>query len=181
MIWVALWCSALAATAAAETPAQTHSCVACHGNAGVSDNPEWPSLAGQNAAYLEQQITAFRDGERENPPMKPFVENLSDAEIAELAEYYADQEAVATANGDPALVDTGRQLAGYCSACHGYAGRPATDEWPVLAGQHAAYLELQLLSFKRGERIQPLMQAAVGKLSAKEFAALAAYYSQLQP
>jgi cytochrome c553 len=181
MILAALCCTVLTAATAAETPAQAQTCVACHGSAGVSDNPEWPSLAGQNAAYLELQITAFRDGERKNPPMMPFVANLSDADIAELAEFYAGQEAAATANGDPALVEAGRQLAGYCSACHGFAGRPATGQWPIIAGQHAPYLEAQLLSFKRGERIQPLMQAALDKLGEKEFAALAAYYSQLQP
>lgn len=181
MILAALCCTVLAAAAVAETPAQAQSCAACHGSAGVSANPEWPSLAGQNAAYLAQQITAFRDGERENPPMMPFVANLSDAEIAELADYYAGLEAVTAADGDPALVEAGRQLAAYCSACHGFAGRPATGQWPIIAGQHAPYLEAQLRSFKRGERIQPLMQAALDKLGEKEFAALAAYYSQLQP
>lgn len=181
MVSVALWCTVLAVNAAADTPAQARSCVACHGSAGVSERPEWPSLAGQNASYLELQITAFRDGDRQSPPMMPFVANLSDAEIAELAKYYAGQEAATTASGNPDLVEAGRQLAGYCSACHGYAGRPATGEWPIIAGQHASYLEAQMLSFKHGERIHPLMQAALDKLGEKEFAELAAYYSQLQP
>lgn len=182
VIIAALGCSVLVAAAgAAEAPQVARNCIACHGDGGVSDNPQWPTLAGQNAGYLEGQIKAFRDGERENPAMMPFVAKLSDADIADLAAYYSRQEAVASGNGDPEQVEAGRQLAGYCSACHGYAGRPATDEWPVLAGQHAPYLKAQLTSFKRGERVQPLMQAALKDLGEKEFAALAAYYSQMEP
>ena len=77
-------------------------------------------------------------------------------------------------------MERGRQLAGTCSACHGYAGKPVADEWPILSGQHATYLQTQLLAYKRGERVHPLMQAAVAKLAETEFAALAAYYSQLE-
>ena len=68
-----------------------------------------------------------------------------------------------------------------CKACHGMAGVPVADEWPVLAGQQAAYLQKQLAAFKSGERINPLMQAAIAHLGDPEYKALAAYYSQLAP
>lgn len=64
-------------------------CSACHGVAGVSVNPLWPSLAGQQEQYLVKQIKAFRDGEREEITMQPFVENLSDQDVADLAAFYA--------------------------------------------------------------------------------------------
>ncbi len=64
-------------------------CAACHGVAGVSINPLWPSLAGQQEQYLVKQIKAFRDGEREDITMQPFVENLSDQDVADLAAFYA--------------------------------------------------------------------------------------------
>ena len=64
-------------------------CAACHGVAGVSINPLWPSLAGQQEQYLVKQIKAFRDGEREEITMQPFVENLSDQDVADLAAFYA--------------------------------------------------------------------------------------------
>jgi len=64
-------------------------CAACHGLAGVSINPLWPSLAGQQAQYLSKQIRHFRDGEREEPTMQPFVQHLSDQDIEDLAAYYA--------------------------------------------------------------------------------------------
>lgn len=65
-------------------------CAACHGVAGVSINPLWPSLAGQQEQYLVKQIKAFRDGEREEITMQPFVQNLSDQDVADLAAFYAE-------------------------------------------------------------------------------------------
>ena len=65
-------------------------CAACHGPAGISINPLWPSLAGQQEQYLIKQIRMFRDGEREEITMQPFVQNLSDQDIADLAAYYAE-------------------------------------------------------------------------------------------
>ncbi|HEY7775132.1 MAG TPA: c-type cytochrome [Kineobactrum sp.] len=177
---VALVAALASGFSAAETPPQAQVCVACHGEGGKSNNPLWPNLAGQNAGYLALQIEAFREGERKNPAMAPFVAALTDADIATLASYFSSQPLSIAATGDATEVATGKQLAGYCSACHGYAGKPVADEWPILAGQHAPYLRQQLLAYKSGERIHPLMQAAISKLGEKEFAALAAYYSQLQ-
>lgn len=180
IVGAALLAALVTGTAQAEAPAQAQACVACHGSNGVSSNPAWPNLAGQHETYLAQQLFAMRSGERSNPLMTPFVRNLSDEDIQVLAAWYSAQEPATAANGDAGLVDRGRQLAGACSACHGYAGKPVADEWPILAGQHATYLQTQLLAYKRGERVHPLMQAAVAKLAEKEFAALAAYYSQLE-
>lgn len=168
------------AQAGAERPAQAQPCMACHGAEGVSDNPDWPNLAGQHETYLADQLEAMRSGERFNAEMAPFVQNLSDQDIQVLAAWYSAQQPATAANGDAGLVERGRQLAGACSACHGYQGRPVADEWPILAGQHADYLETQLLAYKRDERIHPLMQAAVSRLDEEAFAALAAYYSQLE-
>ena len=64
-------------------------CAACHGQNGISGNPLWPSLAGQQEAYLAKQIKAFRDGERVDVSMQPFVANLTDQDVEDLAAYYA--------------------------------------------------------------------------------------------
>ena len=64
-------------------------CAACHGGEGISPTPIWPNLAGQKEQYLVVQITAFRDGTRQNAQMAPMVANLSDEDIANLAAYYA--------------------------------------------------------------------------------------------
>jgi len=64
-------------------------CAACHGPKGISVNPLWPSLAGQQEAYLVKQIKEFRDGVRVEATMQPFVANLTDQDAADLAAYYA--------------------------------------------------------------------------------------------
>lgn len=64
------------------------SCAGCHGAAGVSSNPMWPNLAGQQSGYLVKQMKAFRDGTRNDPMMSPMAKPLSDADIDNLAAYY---------------------------------------------------------------------------------------------
>jgi cytochrome c553 len=64
-------------------------CVACHGVNGISPNPMWPNLAGQKEQYLIKQLTALRDGERQNELMTPIAMNLSDEDIENLAAHYS--------------------------------------------------------------------------------------------
>ncbi len=64
-------------------------CSACHGPDGVSVNPLWPSLAGQQELYLVNSIKAYRDGVREDVSMQPFVATLTDQDVEDLAAYYA--------------------------------------------------------------------------------------------
>jgi cytochrome c553 len=66
-------------------------CASCHGVNGISMSPLWPNLAGQKEQYLIKQIKAFRDGTRKDPMMAPMVAALSDADIENLAAYYASQ------------------------------------------------------------------------------------------
>lgn len=51
--------------------------------------PNYPHLAGQNAAYLVKQLKAFKDGSRKEPLMVPFMAPLTDADMENLAAYYA--------------------------------------------------------------------------------------------
>lgn len=69
--------------------AKSITCAACHGGIGISPVGLYPNLAGQKEEYLAAQITAFRDGTRENAQMAPMVSGLSDEDIANLAAYYA--------------------------------------------------------------------------------------------
>ena len=65
-------------------------CVACHGTDGISINSLWPNLAGQQEQYLVKQIKEFRDGVRKEVTMQPFVQNLTDQDIADISAYYAN-------------------------------------------------------------------------------------------
>ncbi|MBT3566662.1 MAG: cytochrome c [Porticoccus sp.] len=64
-------------------------CAGCHGAAGISANPMWPNLAGQQAGYLAAQIKHFRDGKRINAMMNNMVKTLSDEDADNLAAYYS--------------------------------------------------------------------------------------------
>lgn len=64
-------------------------CAACHGPTGMSSNPAWPNLAGQQDAYLRKQIKAFRDGDRKDPLMTPMAAALTDDDIDNLAAYFS--------------------------------------------------------------------------------------------
>mgnify|MGYP000147263029 FL=1 len=64
-------------------------CAGCHGTNGISANPMWPNLAGQNAGYLSAQIKNFRDGKRVNAMMNNMVKTLSDEDADNLAAYYS--------------------------------------------------------------------------------------------
>ncbi|MGB5606643.1 MAG: cytochrome c [Gammaproteobacteria bacterium] len=68
--------------------AKAATCAGCHGMAGISNNPLWPNLAGQQSGYMVKQMKAFRDGTRSDPMMSPMAKPLSDADIDNLAAYY---------------------------------------------------------------------------------------------
>ena len=74
----------LAANVAA--PAAAAACMACHDNAAL---PSEPFLHGQKAAYLTEQIKAFRDGKRKNAVMEAMTKPLSDADITAIAEHFS--------------------------------------------------------------------------------------------
>jgi cytochrome c553 len=64
-------------------------CAACHGEDGLGTAPNFPVLAGQYADYLAHALRQYRSGERNNALMSPFAAELSDADIADLAAFYA--------------------------------------------------------------------------------------------
>ena len=91
--------------------------------------------------------------------------------------------AVAFSAAVPALAssgdaDVGRKKSTTCAACHGQNGVSASPDFPNLAGQHADYLETALKHYKNGKRKNPIMQAQVANLTAKDIVDLAAYYSK---
>ncbi len=74
--------------AAAATKAKTL-CASCHGPDGISMNPLWPNLAGQQEQYLAKALSDYKAGNRNDPTMAPLAKTLGDKEIADLAAYYA--------------------------------------------------------------------------------------------
>ena len=80
--------------AAGETKAAV--CVACHGVNGKAPILEtYPKIGGQNAAYIDIAVKAYKSGERgggNSALMTPIVSALSDSDIADIAAYFSSVE-----------------------------------------------------------------------------------------
>ncbi len=129
---------------------KAQACAGCHGPDGNATIPGTPSLAGQPVYFTHWQLIKYRDGRRKDPQMSPFAQNLSDADMADLAAYYQAQPPRARrAATDPAKVAEGRRLADlhHCSSCHqpGFTGQQQAAR---LAGQDFDYLLRLLRGFK---------------------------------
>jgi cytochrome c553 len=153
---VALPCLGQQAGDAAAGATKAATCTACHGLNGNSANPEWPSIAGQNAAYAREQIAAIRSGKRPNPLMQPLVQGLTDQDIADLAVHYS-QQTPSGREADPSYWKAGQKLyrggdaargIPACMACHGPVGRgnPAAA-YPAVQAQYAVYTVKQLENY----------------------------------
>jgi cytochrome c553 len=84
----------------------------------------------------------------------------------------------------PALaqdVEAGRKKAEACAACHGPNGNSTIPQFPMLAGQTARYLYLQLRDFKEGRREEPSMAPFVAPLSREDMFDLAAFFAAQKP
>lgn len=84
-----VFCSSTYAGDAAQGKAKAAMCVACHGANGVSSVALYPNLAGQKSAYLAKQMRDFKSGKRNDAMMSAMAKPLSDADIDNLAAYFA--------------------------------------------------------------------------------------------
>ena len=172
--------------------AKTAVCAACHGPNGNSAAPNFPKLAGQGERYLLKQLTDIKDGKRQVLEMTGQLTNLSDQDLADIAAYYA-QEKNTVGAADPALVARGQKLfrggdlskgLPACTGCHAPDGvGNAAAGFPHLGGQHADYIEKQLIGFREGDRTNDgdtmAMRSISAKLSNKDIKALASYIQGL--
>ncbi|OHV81892.1 c-type cytochrome [Ensifer sp. LCM 4579] len=137
-------------------------CTRCHENERNGTNGDRiPRLAGQTEAYLLRSLREYADGIRPSGAMEPVADFLSEGERQKLASYYsslrpaAKDKAVAP---DPEQIRRGQSIAfrgipqqqvPACMNCH--AGRQS-PHFPLIAGQHAAYIETQLHLWRQGGR-----------------------------
>jgi cytochrome c553 len=153
------------------------SCASCHGANGISPNDTWPDLAGQNAAYLARILGAYKSGAQSDVMMSPVAQLLSDADVQNLAAYYAGLSCRIPARAAAAGAAAGKLLAKNCEACHGETGITANPAWPHIAGQKSTYLANTLKAFRAGLRKDPMMAGVVRGLSDTDIANLSAYYA----
>lgn len=168
-------------------------CATCHGADGRGDNPRIPRIAGQQRAYIEVQLKAFRNQTRGDRAAHEYMwgvaATLDDNVVAALAAYYA---ALAPAAGTPpqstadvdavakgkVLFEKGSPNRGVapCAACHGTQAE-GMSVFPRLAGQHREYLFIQLQSIRYKLRDSPVMHGLTKELTDEEIVALANYLS----
>jgi cytochrome c553 len=75
--------------------AKSAPCAACHGPDGNSPTPNFPKLAGQHQDYLHHSLKDYKSGKRKNAIMAGQVQNLSEADMADLAAYFSKQKGLA--------------------------------------------------------------------------------------
>src|SRR6478735_1384965 len=129
-------------------------CVGCHGENGISQMENMPSLAAQPDQFIQWQLVYFRAGARKNEQMQPIVEQLNNDDIRNLGAYFAQlAPPKPSADDNPDLSKKGAQAAAgrRCASCHtdSYAGTKAVAR---VAGQRQEYLLKALHDYKSGVR-----------------------------
>src|ERR1700754_3720288 len=160
-------------------------CAGCHGENGISQTENIPSLAGQPDQFIQWQLGFFRGGARKNEQMQSIAEQVSNEDVRSLGAYYAsltppkdpkpDDNPDLSRKGAEAVV--GRR----CGSCHtdSFAGTKAVAR---IAGQREEYLVKALHDYKSGVRsggAQAAMADVAYPLSDEEITALAHYLAHL--
>jgi len=158
-------------------------CTMCHGARGLS-KADTPNLAGQYPIAIYKQLMDFKSGARASAVMGPLVSDLSDADMRDLAAYYAylprESEARPAASAPPQIVANGAPLRGIapCGSCHGALELKAGAAW--LGGQPSDYLHAQLKAFSSGARrndIGEQMRNVARAMTAEEIDAASRFYA----
>jgi len=172
-------------------------CAACHAADGNSTAPANPKLAGQILEYMNKQLVDFKaqggaKPARENPVMNGMVANLSEADMKNLAAYYAGQKLKPAFATDKELAAQGRKIwrggiaasgVPACAACHGPGGAGLPVQYPRLSGQFAEYVAAQLRAFRdetRANDSKGMMRAVAARMSEREIRAVAEYAAGLR-
>ena len=139
---------------------QAVGCAACHGEGGITTKPGIPSLVGQDPQYLVPAMKAYLTGQRKYELKKVLLSGLSDAELHNIAHYYARQPAARAPTPPVGDASAGRGASGSCGGCHGAQGISIVPAWPSLAGQDALYLADAIRAYKHGSRSKVITCAA---------------------
>lgn len=177
----------LAGPAAADLkvfPERKATCEGCHGENGVSETPEIPSLAGLPEYYALLQLVEFRDGNRRSPEMNATVDGMSNDDLKAAAAYVGSFPAAPPqGQGDPVRMKAGSALSARhgCGRCHG-ADYRGGKQMPSLRNQRADYIVKALEDYRAERRIgeRAAMVEIAGKLSDAQIEDIA-YYLAHQP
>lgn len=160
-------------------------CTMCHGAHGESA-ANAPNLAGQYSEVVTKQLLDFRRGDRTSAVMQALATGLGEAEIRDLAAYYASlprpkNTPVVDISAAPALVRVGDPMRNIapCAACH--AGIEHKLGAPWMEGMPKVYLLAQLRDFASGARSNDShaqMRNMARALTDKELEDVAEFYAR---
>jgi cytochrome c553 len=155
-------------------------CAGCHGETGISKTPGMPSLVGLDPKYFVAATDAYKKGQRKNDMMKTLVSTIGDADLNNIALFYAVQKPAKAQTPAAGNQAAGKTAAAACAGCHGEAGVSASTA-PSLAGQDAQYFAAAMKAYKDGSRTDAAMKAPAASVDDAAVRDLAAYYANQQP
>jgi cytochrome c553 len=168
----------------------TQICGACHVADGSRGLPANPILQGQLPEYIVKQLGEFKSGKRDNVIMKGMSATVNEADMKNVAAFYASKEAKPGFARNKDLVLLGEKIyrggiadrqVPACAGCHAPNGAGIPAQYPRLAGQHAEYAEAQLIAFRAETRKNsPQMTAVAAKMNDREIKAVADYIAGLR-
>jgi cytochrome c553 len=156
-------------------------CAGCHGETGISRTPGMPSLVAMDPKYFVAAVNAYKGGQRKHDMMKTLVSALSDADVSNMALFYATQKPAKAQTPSPGNQAAGKAAAAACAGCHGEGGVSSNPATPSLAGQDAQYFAAAMRAYKDGSRADPMMKAPAAGVDDNAVKDLAAYYASQQP
>lgn len=175
---------------AAKGQAAAAPCLACHTADGTRGAPANPILQGQHPEYLVKQLQEFKSGKRKNAVMSGMVASLNEADMANIAAFYASKSAKPGAAKNKDTVAHGQRLyrggamdrqIPACSGCHSPNGAGIPSQYPRMAGQHADYTEAQLTAFRSGTRGNSAQMSAIAqKMTDRDIKAVSDYIAGLR-
>ena len=161
---------------------RTQICQRCHGADGHSRNGRCPNLAGQDPAYLVQQLQHFGEGQRQDFQMQSMVSKMTDADKVAVAIYFSSMQPYPAGTEKGELTAKGKAIFHTrCAQCHGVQGQ-GQYTYPRLAGQLPSYLSMTLREFRKPDsrRRRTIMREIASTLSEAEIKALVAYISTME-
>jgi cytochrome c553 len=179
----AFLCTSPAAAQSGPLAEKIQLCSACHGEDGNSKIEKIPSLAGQPAFFILNQLFLMREGVRKVEAMAPIVKDLKDEDLDTLSKHFAALPAKRSGEAiDPAQAKTGAEIAAHrrCDSCH-QRGLTGSEQIPRLAKQRIDYLIQSLKEFRDVTRpgADTAMSANLSGASDADLVALAHYCASL--
>lgn len=157
-------------------------CANCHGAGGNSTKPDIPNLAGQNPAYLLDQMRLFADGKRRFEFMEGMIKAMSADEKVGAVLFYAAQPVITSPAKNAALADKGKAYYDkVCFRCHANDGH-GNNTFARIAGQQSVYLTTTLKNYRdaKGGRTNPLMADNTRHMSDADIEAVVTYVSSMK-